>query len=93
MFYILFLLTKWAIRSFPLFGEQGHSLKMNDVSESLRSLIKNEQIACFFVRIAHSLIFSQKRKNERFAQKTNEWISNPALGLGRLSWGPWGNLQ
>ena len=45
----------------------GRSLKMSDVSKSLRSLTKNEQIPRFFERIArffeliaHSLIFSQK---------------------------------
>ena len=62
---------------------------MNYVSKLLRSLTKNErfaqvalqkwaneQIACFFEQIAHSLIFV--KKNERFAQKTDEQIPNPA---------------
>ena len=80
MFYIPFLPKKWAIRSFPLFGEQGHSLKMNDVSELLRSLTKNEQIACFFVRIAHSLIFSKKDKMSDSLRKPMSEF--PTLPLG-----------
>ena len=36
------------------------SFLMSNVSESLRSLTKNEQIACFFEQIAYWLIFSQK---------------------------------
>ena len=41
----------------------GHSLKMSDVSDSLRSLTKNERIANFFERIAHSLIVGQKTRD------------------------------
>ena len=44
------------------------SFFMSDVSESLRSLNKNELI-----------IHSFFAKNERFAQKTDERIPNPAL--------------
>ena len=51
------------------------SFLVSDLSESLRSLTKNEQIARFFERSAHSLIFSQK--NERFFQKTGERIPSP----------------
>ena len=67
MFYIvIFLLKKWAIRSFPHFcwamwaNRSSPSPKMTNVSKSLMLLTKNEQIACFFERIAYSLIFSQK---------------------------------
>ena len=92
-FTYVFLLKKWVIRSFPLFGERceriaqvahqkwamwenrsGYSPKMSDhepfaqvaqrkwaiVSESLRSLTKNERMSklfVFFEQIAHSLIF------------------------------------
>ena len=54
------------------------SFLMNDVSESLRLLTKTEQMS-------ESLIFWANRsfahffaKNERFAQKTDERIPNPA---------------
>ena len=68
----VYLFKKWVICSFPLF-------LMSNVSESFRSLTKNEQceriaqvahqkkanewITHFFERIAHSLIFSQKTSN------------------------------
>ena len=55
---------------------------MSHVSESLRSLTKNEQIAGFFERIAHSLVFFVA-KDKRFAQKTYERIPNPDQ---RLMW-------
>ena len=51
---------------------------MRYVSDSLRSLTKNERIANFFKWIAHLLILLQK--NEQFNQKTYDQIPNPWLG-------------
>ena len=72
---------KWANRS-------GRSPKMSHVSESLRSLTKNEQpwdiaqdahqkwtnerIACFFKRIAQLLIFCKKRA----ICSENRWVNS-----------------
>ena len=83
----LFKWAMWANRS-------GRSPKMSDVSKLLRSLTimsdheqfaqvahqkwTNEQITWFFERIAHWLIF---RKNEHFAQKTDERIPSPVIKL------------
>ena len=43
---------------------------MSDVSDSLKLLTKNEQIADLFIICS---------KNEQFAQKTDEQIPNPAI--------------
>ena len=53
MFYLGFLFLK-------ISDSLISSFLVSDVSKSLRSLTKNEQIARFFERITHSLIFSQK---------------------------------
>ena len=58
------------------------------VSESLRLLTKNERIAPFFERIAHSLIFGQETSNS-LGKQVSEF---PALNLGqgpphRVVWG------
>ena len=52
------------------------------MSESLRSLTKNEQIGRFFEQIDHSLTKNEQiahflAKNEQFAQKTDEQIPSP----------------
>ena len=102
-FFVSFLKNR-AIRSFPLF------YVMSDVSQSLRSLTKNEryewiaQVAhqkwaneqidyvahqkwancsVYFYRITHLLIIRSFffAKNERFAQKTDEWSPNPGWVL------------
>ena len=65
----IFLFKKWAIRSFPLFWwamwaiRSGRSEKISDcerIAQVAHQKWANERIACFFERIAHSLIFSQK---------------------------------
>ena len=48
--------------------------KLAIVSESLRSLTKNDQIALFFVNRSFAHFFA---KNEQFAQKANEQIPSP----------------
>ena len=58
----------WANRS-------GRSPKMRDVSESLRSLNKNEQMSeslVFFEQIAHLLIFRKKRA----IHSENQWANS-----------------
>ena len=51
------------------------SFLVSDVSESLRSLTKHEQMSESLVFVCQSLI--RLFKNERFAQKTDERIPNP----------------
>ena len=72
---LLRLLTKnewpWAIRS-------GHSPKMSDheqIAQVAHQKWANEQI----VFLSESLIRSFFQTNERFAQKTDERIQNPAF--------------
>ena len=82
MFYIGFLFKKWAIRSFPLFwwvmwvNCSGRSLKMSKVSESLRSLTKNERP--WAIRSGRS---EEMSDHERIAQDAHqkgaiEWIAH-----------------
>ena len=52
--------------------------KWETMSKSLRSLNKNEQMSESHVFLSESLIRSFFRKNERFAQKTDERIPSPA---------------
>ena len=59
------------------------SFFVGDVSESLKSLTKNERMSELLVFFsAHSLIFFAK--NEQFKQKTDEQIPSP--GLTRKVW-------
>ena len=53
------------------------SFLMSNVSEALSSLTKNERMSELLVFLSESLILSFFRKNEGFAQKTNELIPNP----------------
>ena len=53
---------------------------MSDVSQSLRSLTKNERMSESLVFMSKSLIHSFFAKKERFAQKTDEQISSPGKG-------------
>ena len=92
---MFFYLEKWVIRSFPHFWwamwakRSGWSPRMIDVSESLRSLTKNERPWANCSGWSFANLFA---KNERFAQKTDERIPNPAfwvlvfLELSFLSW-------
>ena len=77
-------------------NSSGRSPKMSDVSESLRSLTKNERceriaqvahqkwanewIACFFERIAHSLIFLQKL-SDSLRKQMSEFPALPYMAL------------
>ena len=59
--------------------------RMSNVSESLRSLTKNERMRELLVFFGANCSFTHYflsffRKNELFAQKTNERIPNPAKG-------------
>ena len=47
------------------------------VSESLRSLTKNEWMSESLIFLSKSLIRSFLGKNEQFARKTDEWIPSP----------------
>ena len=91
-------MSEWAICSFPLFwwamwaNCSGHSPKMSDVSESLRSLTKNE--GPWAIRSGRSPKMNEWAnnsffwanhsfahfftKNKWFAQKTNEQIPSTA---------------
>ena len=68
-----FLWAMWANRS-------GRSLKMSNVSESIRSLTKNEQIVCFFERIAQVAQFFAK-KGVSLRKPLSEF---PALPLAHI---------
>ena len=60
---------------------QGAHQKRATMRASLRLLTKNEQMSELLVFLSESLIRSFFRKNERFAQKTDERISSPAQSL------------
>ena len=53
------------------------SFVMSNVSELLRSLTKNERMSESLVFLSELLIHSFFHKNERFTQKTDEWIPSP----------------
>ena len=53
------------------------SFLVSDVSESLRSLTKNERMSESLIFLSESLIRSFLGKNERFARKTDEQIPRP----------------
>ena len=55
------------------------SFLVRDVSESLRSLTKNERMSKLLAFLSESLIRSFFCKNERFPQKTDEQIPSPAI--------------
>ena len=65
------------------------SFLMSNVSESLRSLTKNERIARFFERIAHLLIFSQKTSDSLRNPMKNSQPCNfrpKAFNVKRITW-------
>ena len=66
---------KWAMWA----NRSGCSPKMSDVSESLRSLTKNEQMSELLIFLSESLIHSFLDKKQRFARKSNERIPSPAI--------------
>ena len=53
------------------------SFLVSNVSESLRSLTKNEQMSESLIFLSESLIRSFFDKNEQFARKSNEQIPSP----------------
>ena len=57
------------------FAQVAHQ-KWATMSKSLRSLTKNEQMSESLVFLSESLICSFFSKNERFAQKTDEWVNS-----------------
>ena len=80
MFYIVFLLKKWAIGSFSLFwwamwsNRSGRSPKMSEVSKSLRSLTKNEQP--WAIRSGYS---EEMSDHERIAQVAHQKLANERI--------------
>ena len=70
MSYIGFFVKKMSDSLIP-------SFLVSNVSESLRSLTKNEQMSKSLVFLRESLIRSFFRKIERFAQKTDQRIPSP----------------
>ena len=71
MFYIVFFIKRISDSLFPLFLVLG-------VSESLRSLTKNERMSESLVFWANCSFAHLFAKNERFAEKTDERIPSPA---------------
>ena len=54
---------------------------VSDVSESLRSFTKNEQMSESLIFLSESLLRSFWAKNKRFAQKRDERIPSPAYNF------------
>ena len=83
-----FFVWKWVIRSFPLFewamlaNRSGCSpKKWATMSDSLRSLTKNEQMSIKLVFWVNRWFFIFSQKNEQFTQKTDERIANSELKM------------
>ena len=80
LFLYIFLTSDLLIPSFLMSNvSSGRSPLMSAVSESLRSLTKNERRSKSLVFLANCSFANFFAKNEQFFQKTDEQITNPAF--------------